>query len=63
MSRRDIDKFNGGYGRIGEIWVENHECNLCGKEKICVATDGSEGEYNSAWICSDCVKRLTRVQI
>ena len=33
MPRKDIKIFDGGYGRIGKIWVEAHECNLCGRKK------------------------------
>jgi len=56
MKEREIKNFFGGYGRIGRIWVEEEECEICGEERICIASDGSEGEYGHAYICSECVE-------
>ena len=53
---KTIKEFKGGYGRIGKIWVEMYECTICGHEKICIASDASEGEYHNAWFCLTCVE-------
>lgn len=50
-----IKEFNGGHGVVGQIGIEKHKCSLCGKDKLCIAADGSEGEYDYACICADCV--------
>lgn len=54
MSRKIIKKFNGSYGRVGVIWIDNVICDLCNNKKPCVISDGSESEYRYASICSDC---------
>ena len=56
MQKRIIKKFDGGYGRIGEIWVEMAVCSLCNNETICIASDGSEGEYGGTYLCCKCVE-------
>jgi len=53
---RLIQNFDGGYNRIGKVWVEINRCSICGIEKICISSDGSEGEYNNVYLCADCVK-------
>ncbi len=53
--RKIIKEFDGNYNRKGEIWIQKAECSICGKEKMCIASDGSEGEYNVAYLCESCV--------
>lgn len=58
---RLVKKFDGGYGILsGKIWVELHECTICGKEEICIASDASEHEYRCAWLCLACVDEAIR---
>jgi hypothetical protein len=52
--RIEVAKFKGGYNREGKIWIEKAECYLCEKEKICIAADASEDEYNHVHICPEC---------
>jgi hypothetical protein len=54
MARKIIKKFDGGYKRVGIIWVDNVVCNLCGKKKPCIMSDGSDSEYKYACICPAC---------
>ena len=56
MSERKIKEFKGSYGRRIKIWTEMAICDLCGEKKVCIASDGSEHEYENAKFCSDCVK-------
>ena len=55
QDKRLIKTFDGCYGRQGEIWVEKEKCELCGIEKICISSDGSEAEYVYVYICAECV--------
>jgi len=54
--KRLIQNFDGGYGRIGNVWVEINKCGICGIEKTCITSDGSGGEYDNVYLCADCVK-------
>ncbi len=56
QERKIIKEFDGNYKRKGEIWIQKAECSICGNENICIASDGSEGEYNVAYICETCVR-------
>jgi len=53
--RKIIKTFEGGYNRVGKIWCEKNKCDICGKTKICICSDGSEDEYGYAAICPKCV--------
>ena len=52
--------FDGGYGRDGNIWVDNGKCDSCHKEAKVLCVDASEGEYSKGEICLDCIKSLYR---
>lgn len=51
-----VGKFNGGYGREGNIWLEEEKCSLCGNTTVCIASDGSEEEYDYACMCLSCIR-------
>ena len=55
MEERVVMEFEGGYGRDGKIYISNGICTICSAEKIVISSDGSEGEYASAYLCLDCV--------
>jgi hypothetical protein len=57
MTERIVKEFKGIYGQNAKVWVEKHECTLCGEKKICIVSDGSEGEFDCAWFCPECVKK------
>ena len=50
--------FDGGYNRRGIIQVKEATCCRCRKTKPCLVSDASEGEYNQACICKECVSIL-----
>ena len=53
-----VGTFDGGYGRVGHIWVEDMDCDLCGKNRRCINIDGSEGEYECGSVCEKCARML-----
>lgn len=53
--------FEGGYGRIGIIWIDYQTCICCKDKKQCLIVDQSEGEYHQASICFECIDLLRRV--
>lgn len=54
--------FEGGYGRIGIIWIDRQMCVCCKNRKECLVVDQSEGEYNQASVCFDCIDLLRKVR-
>lgn len=50
--------FDANYGRDGVVCVTDTVCLGCGKADLCVHVDQSEGEYNPASICRDCIAKL-----
>ena len=60
MEKRMIAEFDGGYARLGEIWIQRGKCTLCKKIKVVIVSDGSEGEYKEALLCADCVMNECR---
>lgn len=50
--------FDGNYGRDGMMRATKALCSGCNVEKKCLVTDQSEGEYNPAMICLDCIEWL-----
>lgn len=50
--------FNGGYGRIGQIWVAVAECALCKKQALCLRMDASESEYRAGSVCRTCAEKM-----
>jgi len=54
-----VGTFDGGYGRLGQIWVDNNTCDLCDRENVrCINIDGSEGEYECGSVCEQCARML-----
>ena len=53
--------FEGGYGRIGIIWIDYQTCLCCKQKKQVLIVDQSEGEYNTASICFECIDLLRKV--
>ena len=51
-----IETFDGGLGRIGQIWVGPGECDVCGDKTLLIHGNGSEGEYMGPAICLKCVE-------
>lgn len=51
-------KFDGEYGRVGRMHVDAVSCLGCGKQGPCLVSDQSEGEYNAAQVCRECIERL-----
>lgn len=54
---KEIKKFEAGYSREGYVSLVVDKCFLCGEEKVCLYSDGSEGEYGGVSICGDCAKK------
>ena len=52
-----VKTFKAGYGRTGEIWVENLGCSVCLELKVCLVMDSSEDEYGPGSICQDCINK------
>lgn len=52
-----IARFDGNYGRKGEIWLESGVCDACGFTRACLQIDASEEEYNAGAICLECIKK------
>lgn len=61
MQNKDGDEvialFDGGYGRVGEIWIETkQECDVCGAKNVTtLGMDGSDQEYRGGFICKPCI--------
>ena len=54
-----VGTFDGGYGRVGQIWMDFNTCDLCGHEDtLCINIDGSEGEYECGSVCELCTKKV-----
>ena len=44
----------GGYSRDSTITLRPGRCNVCREQRICLETDGSDGEYANGQICQEC---------
>lgn len=53
-----MKKFDGGYDRVGVIEVKTETCNMCEKVGQCLVIDGSDGEYDTAPLCRQCITAL-----
>ncbi len=56
--RKIIKRFNGGAEnnfRFVEISIQKANCSICGHENVCITSDGSEGEYDVAYLCESCI--------
>ena len=53
-----MDTFPAGYGRVGRIWIEPGECDICHLVRVCLMMDSSEEEYYAGKICKECIDKL-----
>jgi len=51
-------KYDAYYGRTGVIEPFAGRCKKCNQVKLCLKVDGSEGEYEPALICGECIKTI-----
>lgn len=40
--------------------LTTESCDGCGEHKVCLCTDGSDGEYSSVLLCRDCIDKIIR---
>lgn len=60
MDKRMVAEFDGGYARLGKIWIQCGECALCKQVKVVIGSDGSEGEFENVLLCAECVENECR---
>lgn len=56
MNYKTVLTFDGGYGRQGAVdIIFDGQCFKCKRSIVCLTIDGSDGEYDSATFCQDCL--------
>lgn len=53
----------GIYGRMMKVWKELAFCEKCNDEGICLATDLSDFEYSTLFLCFDCIRELEEKEL
>jgi len=52
-----IGTFDGKWDRTGIITVSNNRCCICKNNKEVLGIDNSAEEYNTGYICLNCIKK------
>ena len=50
----------GQYSRKIRAWKEEEKCLKCQKTAQCLATDSSDDEYSTIFLCFSCVNQLEK---
>jgi hypothetical protein len=53
-----VIEFKAAYNRTGRISVGRGPCDACGRHKMLILIDPSEGEYGYGGICLSCIGEL-----